>query len=181
MVEAENFSDHPLNNISRCTVLWMSNTFSCLRILCCTVFFFLWLDSPSGSRPPDCRDFETTLRHTKLGRTPMDEWSARRGDLYLTAHSKHNRFPCSRLGTSGCRPKSFTPRCPRDRHTVYVPWFKTSAHRTDIHPMYLIPIAVGNNVTGISGLSQTWLWFVSWHKINQGAEGFFKLKSPSQR
>jgi hypothetical protein len=73
------------------------------------------------------------------------------------------------------------PRCHRDRHTVYVPWVKTSAHRTDTHPMYLIPISVGNNIIGISGISQTWLWFLSWYKINQGAERFFKLKSRSQR
>jgi hypothetical protein len=93
-------------------------------------WFFLWLDSPSGPRPPDCRDFETTLRHTKLGRTPMDEWSVHRRDLYLTAHSKHNRLPCPRRETSGRRPTPFRPRCPRYRHTVYVPWVKTSAHRT---------------------------------------------------
>jgi hypothetical protein len=28
-----------------------------------------------------CRDFEITLRHTTLGRAPLDEWSARRRDL----------------------------------------------------------------------------------------------------
>jgi hypothetical protein len=30
-------------------------------------------------------------RHTTLGRTPLDEWSARRRDLYLTTHITHNR------------------------------------------------------------------------------------------
>ena len=36
------------------------------------------------------RDFSITLRHTTLGRTPLDEWSARRRDLYLynTQHSQ---------------------------------------------------------------------------------------------
>ena len=48
-------------------------------------------------------------------------------------------------------------------HTVHVPWVKISAHRTEIHAMYSIPISVHKNVKGISGLSQTWLWFVSWH------------------
>jgi len=28
-----------------------------------------------------------TQRHTTLGRTPLDEWSARRRDLYLTTHN----------------------------------------------------------------------------------------------
>jgi hypothetical protein len=32
-----------------------------------------------------------SVRHTTLGRTPLDEWSARRKDLYLTTHSTHNR------------------------------------------------------------------------------------------
>ena len=33
----------------------------------------------------------STLRHTTVGRTPLDEWSARRIDLYLTTHNTHNR------------------------------------------------------------------------------------------
>ena len=32
-----------------------------------------------------------TQRRTTFGRTPLDEWSARRRDLYLTAHNTHNR------------------------------------------------------------------------------------------
>ena len=32
-----------------------------------------------------------TQRRTIIGRTPLDEWSARRRDLYLTTHDTHNR------------------------------------------------------------------------------------------
>jgi len=32
-----------------------------------------------------------TQRRTTVGRTPLDEWSARRSDLYLTTHNTHNR------------------------------------------------------------------------------------------
>jgi hypothetical protein len=32
-----------------------------------------------------------TQRRSTVGRTPLDEWSARRGDLYLTTHDTHNR------------------------------------------------------------------------------------------
>ena len=32
-----------------------------------------------------------TQRRTTVGRTPLDEWSARRKDLYLTTHDTHNR------------------------------------------------------------------------------------------
>jgi hypothetical protein len=43
--------------------------------------------APSGPGPPHYRGFTITLRHTILSRTPLDEWSARRRDLYLTTHS----------------------------------------------------------------------------------------------
>jgi hypothetical protein len=33
----------------------------------------------------------THLRHTTVGRTPLDEGSARRRDLYLTTHNTHKR------------------------------------------------------------------------------------------
>ena len=32
-----------------------------------------------------------TQRRSTVGRTPLDEWSARRRDLYLTTHHTHNR------------------------------------------------------------------------------------------
>ena len=32
-----------------------------------------------------------TQRRTTVGRTPLDEWSARRRYLYLTTHDTHNR------------------------------------------------------------------------------------------
>ena len=32
-----------------------------------------------------------TQRRTTVDRTPLDEWSARRRDLYLTTHDTHNR------------------------------------------------------------------------------------------
>ena len=32
-----------------------------------------------------------TLRRSTVGRTPLDERSARRRDLYLTTHDTHNR------------------------------------------------------------------------------------------
>jgi len=32
-----------------------------------------------------------SVRHTKVGRIPLDEWSTRSKDLYLTSHSTHKR------------------------------------------------------------------------------------------
>ena len=37
------------------------------------------------------RFLDHTQRPTIVGRTPLDEWSARRRDLYLTTHNTHNR------------------------------------------------------------------------------------------
>jgi hypothetical protein len=37
------------------------------------------------------RGFAVTLRHTALGKTLLDEGSARRSDLYLTTHNTNNR------------------------------------------------------------------------------------------
>jgi len=53
--------------------------------------YFHSATSPSGAGPLHCRRFTITLRHVSLGRTPLDKWSARRRDLYLTTHNTHNR------------------------------------------------------------------------------------------
>jgi hypothetical protein len=37
------------------------------------------------------RGFTITPRHATLGWIPLDDWSARRKDLYLTTHINHNR------------------------------------------------------------------------------------------
>ena len=54
-------------------------------------FFLPRRSSPTEPRPPHYRGFMTTLRHTTLGRTPLDEWSARRRGLHLTTQNTHNR------------------------------------------------------------------------------------------
>ena len=46
---------------------------------------------PSGPETPYCLGSTITLRRTTVGRTPLDEWSARRKDLYQTKHNNHNR------------------------------------------------------------------------------------------
>ena len=66
-------------------------TYVCVDVCVCVCVFFLRLDSPSGPRPPQCWGFEITLRHTTLGRTPLDEWSARRRHICLTTNNTHKR------------------------------------------------------------------------------------------
>ena len=42
---------------------------------------------------------DQTQRRSTVGRTPLDEGSARRRDLYLTTHDTHNRqIPMSPVG-----------------------------------------------------------------------------------
>jgi hypothetical protein len=58
-------------------------------------FYLLARQPPSGPwPPPHSRGFLWFLDHTRratFGRTPLDEWSAPRRDLYLTTHNTHNR------------------------------------------------------------------------------------------
>jgi len=54
--------------------------------------FFQNATTPSWPRPPLYRGFTITLNDIyTLGRTLLDEWSARRRDIYLTTHNTHNR------------------------------------------------------------------------------------------
>ena len=56
--------------------------------------FFFCFDAATqrGSWPPHAWGFlDHTQWRTTVGRTPLDEWSARRRDLYLTTHNTHNR------------------------------------------------------------------------------------------
>ena len=64
-------------------------------------FFFYWRYNPlwvcilqpssgviASSRT---RFLDHTQRRATVGRTPLEEWSVRRRDLYLTTHNTHNR------------------------------------------------------------------------------------------
>ena len=53
---------------------------------------FFWRDSPQWARASSFTRFlDHTQRCTTVGRTPQDEWSARRRDLYLIIFNTHNR------------------------------------------------------------------------------------------
>jgi len=56
-------------------------------------FFSLWRCSPTRAMTSSflMRFLDYTQRRTTIGRTPLDEWSARRRDLYLTTHNTHDR------------------------------------------------------------------------------------------
>jgi hypothetical protein len=72
-------------------------------------------DSPPWARASSFTRFlDHTQRHTTIRRTYLDEWSARRRDLYLTIHNTHNRqtsMPAVRFEPTisvGERPQAYT-------------------------------------------------------------------------
>jgi hypothetical protein len=58
-----------------------------------TQFFPTAQQPPSGPGPPHYRGFTITLRQATVGRTPLDGWSARSRDLYLTTHIRQMSIP----------------------------------------------------------------------------------------
>jgi hypothetical protein len=67
----------------------------------------------SGSRP-SLRGFAIThTGHTTLSRTPLEEWSARRRNIYLTTHSNYKR-------QTSLPPRGFEPRIrASERHQTH--------------------------------------------------------------
>ena len=56
------------------------------------IFFLLWRCDPTRVMASSfLRFLDHTQRRTTVGRSPLNEWSARRRDLYLTTHNTHNR------------------------------------------------------------------------------------------
>jgi len=56
------------------------------------LFCLFWRYSPHWARASSFTRFlDNTQRRTTVGRTPLDEWSVRRRELYLTKHDNHNR------------------------------------------------------------------------------------------
>jgi len=65
------------------------------------IFFLLWRRDPTRVLASSFLMFlDHTQRRTTVGRTPLDEWSARRRDLCLTTHNTHNKHPCPRWDTN---------------------------------------------------------------------------------
>ena len=76
-----------------CTEFLKSRVDKLNRFWPITKCFFLRSNIPVGPRPPYCWGFEITLRHITLGRTPSNEWSTHRRDLYLTTHNRQTSMP----------------------------------------------------------------------------------------
>ena len=76
-----------------------------------SIIIFPWRNCRSGSGPPHCRGPTITFRYTTVGRTPLDECSARRGD-YLTSSNTHKR-------ETSTPPTGFEPAIPASTAADY--------------------------------------------------------------
>jgi hypothetical protein len=85
------------------------------------LFFFLMIRRPPRSTPKttlfpyttlfrSCSTWSNSTTHTSFIMTPLDEWSAQRGDLYLTIHSTHTRHIHTPGGIVTCNPASERPQ-----------------------------------------------------------------------
>jgi hypothetical protein len=98
--------------------------------------FFPWIGSSSGLRPTKCWYLEITPRHTTLGRTPLDEGSSQRRDLYPTMHNIHKR-------KTSMPPARFEPAIP-------------ASERSQIHTL-------DRAATGIGWAIGTRTYFLHWN------------------
>ena len=81
------------------------------RNWCLAVYYFHHATVRSGPGPPHYREFTITLRHTTLGTSPLDEWSARCRDFCLQ-HTPLSRYRHKRAWQdSNWQPKQVSRRC----------------------------------------------------------------------
>jgi len=72
-------------------IFYISNKCLCSVCVSTVHFFLLWgCDLTRIMASSFLRSLHHTQRRTTFGRTPLDEWSVRRRDLYLTTHNTHN-------------------------------------------------------------------------------------------
>jgi hypothetical protein len=98
--------------------------------------------APSGPGNPHYRGFTITLSYTTLGRTPLDEWSARRRDLYLRTHNTHKTDIHDPCGIRTRSPSKWAAADPRLRQRGH-------CDRLGIH-------LVRNNLTKMKVTAAVW-------------------------
>ena len=94
-------------------LLFSDNTvlhFVIVNAACSPFIRCIFLTRPSGQGPPHSRFLDHIQRRTTVSRAPLDDWLARRRDLYLTTHNTHNRHPRPRWDSN---PQSQQASCRR--------------------------------------------------------------------
>ena len=86
----------------------------CIYIYIYIYIYTFWHNSPSVGQgfSSFIRFLDDTQWRTIVGRSPLDEWSARRRDLYLTTHNTHNKQ--TSMAPSGIRTHNLSRRAAAD-------------------------------------------------------------------
>jgi hypothetical protein len=102
----------------------------------------------TGTGSPHWRGFTISIRHTTLTKTPLDEWSARRRDLYLTTHKTHTR--------QTCKPPSGIQNHNPSKQAATDPWLRERGpwDRKELLVMHCVFCEVQARQCS----SQTWPW-----------------------
>jgi hypothetical protein len=117
----------PFNSILTTKEALSICTFVSLKVasVCKVSNFFSWLNSTRLSRPPQWAS-SNALGHTTLCRTPLDQWSVRRRDFYLTTHNTHKRWTSiPPTGSKPAIPASERPKI-HSQHANSCPYSKIS-------------------------------------------------------
>jgi hypothetical protein len=125
-----------------------SNNTAIFQFLWTLYFVCIWHNGPQWARASSFRRFlYHTQRRTTVGRTPLDEGSAHRRDLYLTTHNTHNRQ--TSMPPVGFEPTISAASGHCDRRTLYFSW-KYSLHtyiHTYIHTHIYLNLSYSNGRT----------------------------------
>jgi len=146
--------------------LWLLNTaFIAARIFVSRASPPHCAAASSGPGPPHYRGFMFTLARTSVDRTPLDELSSRRRDLYLSTHNTHKR-------QTSVHPQGFKP-------TIAV------SERPQTHALGRAATKIGyssQNLKVYSGLRllvsftlrppQFQLYIITWSAFNRKRVGF---------
>ena len=98
--------------------------------------------SPKWARASSFMRFlDHTQRRTTVGRTPLDEWSIRRRDLYLTTHNTRRRTDIHAPG--GIRTHSLSRRADADLR------IRPRGHVDRHSPAYAVKIEVVTSLKGV--------------------------------
>jgi len=128
-----------------------SGAYNCTRSLW-FYLFFLWRCDPTRAMASSfLRFLDHTQRSTTFGRTPLDEWSARRRDLYLTTLTT-DRHPVGFEPTiwAGERPQTYALDRATTRtgyeHNIHIKYF--NQQDATISQVYYLTFMCGSTCLG---------------------------------
>ena len=88
----------PVHRLPLVSLSWNTMEFVKWNVISFIFLDFVFVFGATAPQWGSASSFTSFLDHTRrrttVGRTPLDEWSARRRDLYLTTHNIHNKLPC---------------------------------------------------------------------------------------